>query len=443
MKIFDWHLRSHLLAVITSLQVLWLLTIWITGASDNFKKLFILLLYSIVCGIVVSLIPTNLIFRIRQGIRFLVDNEKTYFLILSITILGIGTFYAIYQEVESLVAETSVFKASQIVTREGIGAFFLQYNQVPWLGIQHPPLVPLTYGIVMHFLGEEIFVLRLVTLIFAIGTILVVYRLGKELYNREIGFLASIFFLSFPYFFRVGAAASNDMQVTFFFSLSLLLILQLQKTSSYQLASVTGALIGIGLLSKYTMILIYPAIGCIFFVLGNLNKLKIYLGLLSLVSLSILSIWGIFAYHLGIFEIQRENLTYFAGGVSMTSWGKMMLLELLFTRLPSALGPYTLPMLFMGGVYLLQRREQADKIIMMWAVFVLLSLFLTLPDARYCMPAFPALAIVMAHGLHRVSQNVEQIILLLLTSCGGALYLFADWKRSSFLFIGDYISKMP
>lgn len=443
MRIPSWHPRSHLLAIITSLQVLWLLAIWITGASDNFKKLAILLFYSIVCGIVVSLAPSDLIFRIRQFTRFLIDNEKAYFLILSTFVLGVGTFYAMYQEVQSLVAEISVFKASQIVAREGIEAFFLQYNRVPWLGIQHPPLIPLIYGIIMHFMGEELFVLRLVTVFFSIGTILVVYGLGKVLYTREIGFLASLFFLTFPYFFRVGAAASNDMQVTFFFSLSLLLTLQLQKTASYRLASGTGALIGVGLLSKYTMVFIYPAIGGIFFIFGGLNKFKIHMGLLSLISVSILSIWGILAYHLGVFEIQRENLTYFAGSVSLTPWGKMMLLEFISTRLPSALGPYTLPMLVMGGVYLLQRRDRAEKIIMIWITSVFLALFLTLPDARYCMPAFPALAIVMAHGLHRVSQNVEQVILLLLANCGGALYLFADWKRVSYLFIGDYISKMP
>lgn len=443
MRTLRWHFGSHLLEIITALQVFWLLAIWVTGASGNSTKLPILLLYSIVCGIVICLAPPRLIFRIKQFTRFLIDNEKMLFLTLSILVLSVGTFYAMYQEVQSLVAEISVFKASQIVTREGVGAFFLQYSRAPWLGIQHPPLVPLTYGLIMRFLGEEILVLRLVTVIFSTGTIVVVYFLGKELYNREIGFLASMSFLAFPYFFRVGAAASNDMQVTFFFSLSLLLILRLQRKASYRVASATGVLIGIGLLSKYTMVFIYPVIGGIFFIFGSLNRLKVHMGLLTLMSVSILSMWGLLAYHLGVFEIQRESLTYFAGSVSLTSWGKVMLLELLSTRLPSALGPYTLPMLVLGGVCLLQRREQADKIIMTWITSVFLAVFLTLPDARYCMPAFPALAIVIAHGLYRVPQNVEKILLLLLASCGGALYLFADWKRMSYLFIGDYISKMP
>lgn len=431
------------LVAIVSTQVIWLSAIWLTGASDSFGKLLILLIYSIVGGTTVIFIPNNLVLKIRRIMRFLIENEKIYLLILATAVLGIGALYAVYQEVESLVAELSVFKASQVIVKEGVGSFFLQYSQIPWLGIQHPPLVPLTYGLVMCLLGEKILVLRLVTLVFATGTILVVYCLGRKLYDREIGFWASLFFLTFPYFFRIGSAASNDMQVTFFFSLTLLAVLHMQDSANYRLALTSGVFMGIGLLSKYTMALIYPTIGAISLILGSLKRLRIHLALLTLVSLGILAIWGGVAYQLGIWEIQQKNLSYFAGGVSMTPWGKMMLLELLLTRLPSALGPYTLPMLFIGGIYLLQRRELADMIVLVWIATVLLVLFLTLPDARYCMPAFPALAIVMAHGLRRVSQNAEQIGLLLLVSCAGALYLFVDWKRSSYLFIGDYISTMP
>jgi len=66
---------------------------------------------------------------------------------------------------------------------------------------------------------------------------------------------------------------------------------------------------------------------------------------------------------------------------------------------------------------------------------VFFPVILTLPIARYFMPAFPALAIVMVHGLRRIPQATERVVVLALFYCGGALYLFAYWHRAAFLFL--------
>lgn len=41
------------------------------------------------------------------------------------------------------------------------------------------------------------------------------------------------------------------------------------------------------------------------------------------------------------------------------------------------------------------------------------------------MPAFPALAIMLAHGLRCVPKAAGQVIVLALLYCGEALYLYA------------------
>jgi len=51
------------------------------------------------------------------------------------------------------------------------------------------------------------------------------------------------------------------------------------------------------------------------------------------------------------------------------------------------------------------------------------------------MPTFPTLAVLMACGLRCIPKAAEQVVLLALLYCGGALYLFADWDRAAFLFL--------
>jgi hypothetical protein len=111
------------------------------------------------------------------------------------------------------------------------------------------------------------------------------------------------------------------------------------------------------------------------------------------------------------------------------------MLEMISTELTSALGLYNIPLLLLGGLCLLRRKSQSDLFLLLWIAPVLAIVTLTLPDPRYFMPAFPALAIAMARGMGRFSRAPQKAVLLALLYCGGALYLFADWHRAEFLFL--------
>jgi hypothetical protein len=117
------------------------------------------------------------------------------------------------------------------------------------------------------------------------------------------------------------------------------------------------------------------------------------------------------------------------------NYGARLALETIVTRLPSALGVYTLPLLLLGAASLWRNRQRADWFIFTWIALVWLALFLTLPDHRYFMLTFPALSILLARGLFSLRHTAPQVLLLALFYCAGALYLFVDWVRSSHLFL--------
>jgi hypothetical protein len=73
--------------------------------------------------------------------------------------------------------------------------------------------------------------------------------------------------------------------------------------------------------------------------------------------------------------------------------------------------------------------------VLLWIGAVSLSLFLTLPDHRYFLPVFPAIAIVIAQVLLRFPAYAERAILLSLLLGISNLYLFVDWVRESHLFV--------
>jgi hypothetical protein len=109
-------------------------------------------------------------------------------------------------------------------------------------------------------------------------------------------------------------------------------------------------------------------------------------------------------------------------------------MEVLLTRLPSALGVYNVPLLLIGAWVLLRRRSGSDLFVLLWIGVVSAVLFLTLPDHRYFMPVFPALALTMAQGLARLPARREQAVLLSVLYAAGSLYLFVDWFRATNLF---------
>ena len=416
-----------------ALQVFWLTAIWLTGASTNLNKLLTIGIYTMASGAAVGLMPKTFLTKISRVRGILAQNEKLFVLSLSVVVLLVGVAYATFQRVW-FYDEINSFEASKIVAVDGLATFFRDYSEIDWLGKQHPPLVPLTYGLAMRIFGTDLLVIRLVSLVFGIGTFLVTFLLGRELYDQSTGLLAAVLLLSFPLIFRLGTTAMTDMQVTFLFSLALLLTLHLARAPTFRLSIALGVTLGVGLLSKYTMVFIYPLLFSLFLISSRFRRLKVHLGIAALISGTMLAMWLLYASEIGVLAGQRETLDIEPGWFVRNSWGLKLTVNSLLTRLPSAFGVYNIPIILLGGYVIIRRRQQSDVFIFLWVAIMSLLLVVTLPDHRYFMPTFPALAILMALWLRYIPEAVDRVVVLALLCCGGALYLFVDWFREAQLF---------
>ncbi|MCP4421399.1 MAG: glycosyltransferase family 39 protein, partial [Chloroflexi bacterium] len=325
--------------------------------------------------------------------------------------------------------------ASVTVAKNGVLVFFENYDRIPWLGKQHPPLIPIIYGAAMRLLGTSQLAGRTVTAVFALGNGLLTYLIGRRLFNRQTALLAALMLFTFPLVFRLGAAAMIETPFTFFFTLTVLLTLRLAERPSAGRLLLVGLTFGVGLLSKYTMVFVLPLAFGIITVQGSYKQAVRYFGLMGIVGAVFLAGWLLFANQYDILQRQFSTIMEYAGLVLATEYGRQVLLETMTNRLPSALGVYNLPLLAVGGLLIVNRRRPTDLVLLFWILSVWLPLSFTLPDHRYFLPSFPAVALLAALGLQQIPKGMARGLLLALLFGGSTLYLYVDWVRVAELFI--------
>jgi len=108
-------------------------------------------------------------------------------------------------------------EAVQAVTSQGsLTGIFAEL-----VGDFHPPLYHLLMWVWIHLFGSSEVVLRLPSVLFGIGTVLVVYKIGKLGKSGKLGLLGALFMATAPYHIYYSQEARMYALVTFFASLSM------------------------------------------------------------------------------------------------------------------------------------------------------------------------------------------------------------------------------
>ncbi len=429
-----WLSARNVLIIMTLLQLGWLGVIWVTGAAAATYKLLPMLMVTMVLGVAIILLPDRFFAWLPLDEARIARSETRILLLLGLLIGTVLIIFASQQRIWAFDEEGNL-RAAASVANEGIRALFENYGRRPWLGKQHPPLVPIMYGLAMNLLGTSQLAGRAVTAVFALGTGWLIYLIGRRLFDRRTALLGALLLFSFPLVFRLGAAAMVETPLTFFFTLTVLLALRLAERPSLGRLFLVGLAIGAGLLSKYTMVFVLPLVFGIITVQGSFKQAVRYLGAMALIGAILLAGWLLFANQLDILERQFATIWEYAGLVLTNDYGRRVLFETMTNRLPSGLGVYNLPFLALGSVFVINRRRKADWIVLFWILSVWLPLSLTLPDHRYFLPSFPAVALMAALGLQQVTKGTARGLLLALLLAASTLYLYVDWVRAAELFV--------
>lgn len=338
--------------------------------------------------------------------------------------------------------EHSLLSAVQILIDNGIDYFFNIYVDIEWLGDRHPPLQALCIGFFAKFFDADLqLTSRILTSLLGLGTAGCTFLIAKLLFDTKTGLMAIILLYGIRLFFLHNIISGNDVFMTFFFTLTILISMVLIKSfpnklelKTILLAFAAGIFLSLGILVKYTMLLILPLLLALFFFPLEFTTLRekfsfkirhqyktraVYFFLVMFFFLPFTLSWLWFLFQSGYFQEQAVKFMNHAGASIEFNDGNLQIVEnhfldtfrlslikkSFFVLLPSGIGAYNLPLIGLSLLYLVKgehskKEKWSNRFILFWIGIVFISLILTLPVAKYFMPAFPPLAILMARGIN-------------------------------------------
>lgn len=167
-----------------------------------------------------------------------------------------------------------------------------------------PPLVVWTGYLFTQVLGFHDWVLKLIPFIFGLLSVIVLIKIGEELFDFKTGFLSAIIFSSCVLFSIYIKRFQFDIPVLFFILLTFYYYINFLKNPQYKYCVLAGICLGLSLMTKLLAGFVAPFILICFLILlvfykNNFDKKKIFTGIVLsfLIGLIIALPWHLFMFN--------------------------------------------------------------------------------------------------------------------------------------------------
>jgi outer membrane protein assembly factor BamB len=128
-----------------------------------------------------------------------------------------------------------------------------------WIG--KPPLVMWLMSLSYQVFGVNNFATRFWSPVFGTLSLIVVFYLGKELFNRHVGFISALVLGTFATFYSFATHAMTDMPLVFFSLASIYFLLLSEKNkNSNRYPALSGLFFGLAFMTKQVQALLIPVI---------------------------------------------------------------------------------------------------------------------------------------------------------------------------------------
>ena len=127
----------------------------------------------------------------------------------------------------------------------------------------HPPMHFFFIWLSTHIFGVHLWAVRLPSVIFGIGTIVLVFLILKKFQFKLGAYCAAVFLAVLPWHIYITRQAIQESGVMFFLALTFYLIVIAQtcpEKIKNLLWILSGASLGAGIMTKYSMVVIFPVI---------------------------------------------------------------------------------------------------------------------------------------------------------------------------------------
>jgi 4-amino-4-deoxy-L-arabinose transferase-like glycosyltransferase len=282
----------------------------------------------------------------------------------------------------------------------------------------YPPLFDAVLVGFFRILGITVLSARLVSLVFSILSLWVVFELVCRLYGVKTALVASVLLGLFPGYYWLSRVAMIETMMVFFFVLSLFFFFSWLRSRQDKMLVFGGLALGLGFLTKY-QVFVAGVIMLVSILLLARHHLRLGLSkfvLLILTAVAVVVPWILISYQIYASKMLNEWLYALQMGNPEKSLYSMRFPIPIFYFIemvwpysdvhPISLLLYVISLLGLG--LFAWRRNRADRLLLIW--FVVVFVFFTLiPNKhwRYVLPLFPALAISAASLISFFYEKAE------------------------------------
>ncbi len=268
----------------------------------------------------------------------------------------------------------------------------------------YPPLYSVFTTASFYLFGASLFSARLVSAVFSILSLWVVFELAYDMYGGKAALISAVLLAVMPGYFWLSRLALLEVMLVFFFTLSLFFFYRWLINRKNWMLVLSGLALGFGFLTKYPVIaaVVVMVVSMVILGWGNLKRLFSRFTIFVVAALAVIVPWILTVYHVlssyvfsqWIYALQMGN----PGRALYSVRFPIPVFYLMEMTWPySDVHPISLLLYIVGlaglGLFV-WRRKREDKFVFVW--FISVFVFFTLisnREWRYVLTLFPALAI--------------------------------------------------
>ena len=268
----------------------------------------------------------------------------------------------------------------------------------------YPPLYSFFTMISFDLFGASLFAARLVSAVFSILSLWVVFELAYRMYGGKAALLSAVLLAVMPGYFWLSRLALLEVMLVFFFTLSLFFFYRWLNSHKNWMLVASGLALGFGFLTKYQVIAAVVVMAASMLVLGwgQLKRLFSRFTLLIAAALAVIVPWLVISYHvLSSYVFSQWMYALQMGNPGRSLYSVRFPIPIFYFIEMTWPYPNVHPisiLLYITGLtglgLLVWRRKREDKFVFIW--FISVFVFFTLisnREWRYVLTLFPALAI--------------------------------------------------
>jgi hypothetical protein len=299
----------------------------------------------------------------------------------------------------------------------------------------HPLLFQGMLSVVYHFGGVSTLAGRLMSAAFGLGTVVLLYFIGRLLYDRRVGFVAALIGSVMPYLVVVNRQILLDGPMTFFATLALYLMARFAQSLQPVWLYAASGVLGLTFLAKETSILLLGGVYAFLALTRTITVRLRHLVIASAIYLAIILVYPVTVALSGASSTGRNFLVWQLLRRANHSW--------LFypSVVPVAIGiPVVLAAI--AGLWFLRKRSAWQEKLLIWWILgpVIFFEIWAVKGYQYLLPIAAPVAVLGARALCAIPRRVS---IRRWRLSGTALFLAATTVTVSWLLLTSVVKIMP